>query len=290
MRSNDVINFITERENARKAKLNGTIYNGDNIVKTYRFCNMRREDDRVTIWINDNWRGPNENEPDLWFAMAVARMALNSIDSMIDLGFPIPWNPNKFIDMVNTRQSKNLKVYNPAYMIATPNWTGPKQEFLVQKLLNPMWKNRAKIRPTNIDTLESFHKKLLSCYGVGSFTGAQVVADMKYTPILEKASDWWTWAAPGPGSQRGLNRVFGRDKNASWNAVDWLMHLQQLLSAVNKHFKDEPFHAQDLQNVMCEFDKYERAKNGEGKPKQKYTPYTKNLFDEYFDEENQQGS
>ncbi|MCK9532974.1 MAG: putative DNA base hypermodification protein [Gammaproteobacteria bacterium] len=285
MRDQDVVEFITKREEARKAKLNGVPYIGDTIIETYRFCNMRREDDRVTIWINDNWREPNNLDPDLWFAMAVARMALNNIDSMSDLGYPVPWDPDKFLNMVAMRQSKNLKIYNPAYMIATPNWSGPKQDFLVQKLLNPMWENRAKIRPTKNDTLESFHKKLLSCYGVGSFTGAQVVADMKYTPILKNASDWWTWAAPGPGSQRGLNRVFGRNKNDAWMADDWLLHLQKLLKEVNKHFKDEPFHAQDLQNVMCEFDKYERAKNNEGKPKQKYTPFVENLFDLFFDEE-----
>lgn len=287
MRDQDVVDFITKREAAREAKMNGVSYVGDTIIETYRFCNMHREDDRVTIWINDNWRKPNETNPDLWFAMAVARMALNNIDSMTDLGFPLPWDPDKFINMVATRQAKSQKIYNPAYMIATPNWSGPKQDFLVQKLLNPMWENRATIRPTATDTLESFHKKLLSCYGVGSFTGAQVVADMKYTPVLANATDWWTWAAPGPGSQRGLNRVFGRDKDTIWNASDWLAHLQKLLKEVNKSFKDNPFHAQDLQNVMCEFDKYERARNNEGKPKQKYVPFVKNMFDLYFDEETQ---
>lgn len=285
MRDQDVVNFINKREDARMANLNKTPYVGDSIIETYRFCNMHREDDRVTIWINDNWRAPNQSDPELWFAMAVARLALNSIESMTDLGFPIPWDPNKFLTMVGNRQARGLKVYNPAYMIATPNWSGPKQDFLVQKLLNPMWKNRATIRPTKSDTLASFHKKLLSCYGVGSFTGAQVVADMKYTPILANASDWWYWAAPGPGSKRGLNRVFGRDKDSTWNDVDWLDHLQKLLKEVNKSFKSNPFHAQDLQNVMCEFDKYERARNNEGTPKQKYAPAVNNLFDLYFDEE-----
>jgi hypothetical protein len=29
-------------------------------------------------------------------------------------------------------------------------------------------------------------------------------------------------------------------------------------------------HAQDLQNCLCEFDKYERVRLGEGRPKAKY--------------------
>jgi hypothetical protein len=203
----------------------------------------------------------------------VARMALNSIESMTELGYPVPWKPAAFLKMVNKRQAAGLKVYNPAYMIATPNWTGPKHQFLVEKLLGPMWVDRAKLRPKPTDSLASFHARLVSCYGVGSFTAAQVVADMKYTPVLEKAWDWWTWAAPGPGSKRGLNRVVGLDKDSPWRDDIWLNTLHLLLKEVNKSFKHAPFHAQDLQNVMCEFDKYERARTGEGKPKQLYTPY-----------------
>jgi hypothetical protein len=32
-------------------------------------------------------------------------------------------------------------------------------------------------------------------------------------------------------------------------------------------------HAQDLQNCLCEFDKFERARLGEGKPKRKFRPH-----------------
>jgi hypothetical protein len=44
-----------------------------------------------------------------------------------------------------------------------------------------------------------------------------------------------------------------------------------LQEAVNKKLP-EPLHAQDLQNCLCEFDKYERARLGQGVPKQIYTP------------------
>jgi hypothetical protein len=36
------------------------------------------------------------------------------------------------------------------------------------------------------------------------------------------------------------------------------------------HKYGKPMHAQDLQNCLCEFDKYERARLGEGTPKQIY--------------------
>lgn len=272
-RVKDLVRFIKAREAARKAKETGKPYKGDEIIQTYRFCNMHREDDRVTRWISDNWRTPNVDDPDLWFAMCVARMALNSIDTMEDLEYPVPWRPKQFLAMVKRRIEHKLKVYGPAYMIATPNWTGPKHNFLVERLLTPLWEQRTALRPQPTDTLASFHARLNAVLNVGSFTAAQVVADLKYVEPLSKASDWNTWAAPGPGSMRGLNRVCLRHIDTAWKAVDWLATLQRLQKAVMNLLKWPELHAQDLQNCLCEFDKYERARLGEGKPKQLYVPH-----------------
>jgi hypothetical protein len=43
---------------------------------------------------------------------------------------------------------------------------------------------------------------------MGSFQSGQVLANLKYGQ-LKSAADWWTFAASGPGSRRGLNRVLG---------------------------------------------------------------------------------
>lgn len=272
-RVKDLVRFIKAREAARVAKEAGKPYTGDAIVATYRFCNMHREDDRVTRWIADNWRDPNKDDPHLWFAMCVARMGLNSIDSMADLEYPVPWRPKQFLAMVKRRIEKGLKIYGPAYMIATPNWSGPKHNFLVERLLGPLWDQRKTLAPQLGDTLQSFHGRLHAVLNVGSFTAAQVVADMKYVAPLSEASDWAEWAAPGPGSRRGLNRVCLRHIDTPWKDQDWLATLQRLRKAVKSLMPKFELHAQDLQNCLCEFDKYERARLGEGKPKQIYTPH-----------------
>ena len=49
-----------------------------------------------------------------------------------------------------------------------------------------------------------------SATGLGPFLAAQIVADLKHVAPLDAATDWWTLARPGPGSERGLNRVRGR--------------------------------------------------------------------------------
>jgi hypothetical protein len=270
----ELIRFIRLRELAREYKEAGRPFTKDPIIRKFRFCNMRREDDRVTRWIATHYRAKHCLDPDLWFALCVARMALNSIDSMEALGYPVPWKPAAFRKMVLARQAQGLKIYGPAYMIATPNWTGPKHEFLVERLLGPLWQNRKHYRPRPDDSLASFHARLVEAHGVGSFTAAQVVADLKYLKPLANAGDWWDWAAPGPGSRRGLNRLVGRAKDAPWRDPDWLETLTQLRLMINPQLEKTmaKLHAQDLQNCLCEFDKYERVRLGDGTPKQLYVP------------------
>ena len=87
-----------------------------------------------------------------------------------------------------------------------------------------------------------------------------------------QASDWHTFAVSGPGSRRGLNRVFDYDVKKSWKEEVWYRELKGLRTYVNQRLLPnmDNLHAQDLQNCLCEFDKYIRAKSGEGRPKQKY--------------------
>ena len=41
----------------------------DPILRDFRFCNIYREDDKVTVWIRENWRNPHTDDQELWFAM-----------------------------------------------------------------------------------------------------------------------------------------------------------------------------------------------------------------------------
>ena len=107
--------------------------------------------------------------------------------------------------------------------------------------------------------------------GLGSFMAAQLVADLKYLPFMKDVEDWWTFAAPGPGSMKGMNAVLGRPMDQSWNAQEWLGEIQTL-----RHIENEkltplgPFHAQDTQNHCCEFSKYTKVMTGVGRPRQVY--------------------
>lgn len=266
--------FVREREAVRQRKEAGepSPWTTDPVLQTYRFCNIRREDDRVTRWIGENWRDPHADDPDLWFAMVVARF-VNWPDTLAEVGYPVPWNPKRWLKVAHERKAKKQKIWTGAYMIRADSGRprGDKAEYQSESVFGPLWKKRKQLRPQPGDTLNSYHMLLGMFHGFGSFLAAQIVADLKYAPPLNRASDWMTFAASGPGSRRGLNRVTGREKNSPWHEDEWRLELARVQEWLNRGLGwSEPLHAQDCQNATCEWDKHERVRLGEGRPRAKY--------------------
>lgn len=246
-------------------------WTGDLILRAFRFCNVYRELDVVTQWIKENWRQPNTWEKDVWFMMTIARL-VNNPDTLAEYspGGPKNWKPLWFIDALHYRRDHGQKVFSGAYIVSTNGRAMDKAEYLAKHVLDPLWERRAEVRPRKGDTLASFHERLTQFQGLGSFMAAQIVCDTKYTQTLALAKDWHTWAASGPGSKRGMNRVFNRPLTATWKEDAWLTCLGLLLEDVHKVKMFSDLHAQDLQNCLCEFDKYERVRLGEGRPRSLY--------------------
>lgn len=245
----------------------------DPILQSYRFCNVHRENDKVTQWIALHWRHPHADDPDLWFAMLVARY-INEPATMELMGYPIPWNPKRFLAAVQIQKDRKLNVFNAAYIISTGGLTIPKHEYLTQ-FFTRVWTDRKELRPQKGTTLAEYCQTLVAQPGIGRFMAGQIIADLKYVPSLQKAADWWSFAISGPGSRRGMNRLLDRPVKQGWKEDEWFAWLCKVRDRVNtdvKHWKVPMLHGQDMQNCLCEFDKYCRVLNGEGKPKQKFIP------------------
>lgn len=277
--------WIVEREAIRNKKNRGAErpWTLDPVMDQFRFCNVRREDDRVTIWLKENWRDPYAGDPDLWFAMVVARI-FNLPPTLKDIGYPIPWDGDRVLALMDRYTKMKKQIFNGAYIVSTNGNSMSKNAYIITKVLNPIWEARDVIRPRFPfkETLASFHKRLTMYDGLGSFMAAQVICDLKYTPAYEDAKDWHTFAASGPGSRRGLNRLMNRNLRAPMPEGTWLSNVNYFRNIINKSLLalnnanpdgdqlPEDLHAHDFQNCLCEFDKWERAHKGDGRPKQIY--------------------
>jgi len=265
-----LIYWINERLKIQKAKKNGLPYpwTTDPILREFKFCNVMREEDRVTKWIAENWRDPHYKSPDMWFAMGVARL-INWPPTLAAIGWPMPWRPNRNRRKMNARREAKEQVFTGAYMITNAGQTLSKVDTVLLMLSNL---NKLEDPPVKGDSLGQAHAKLMEgkLCGMGSFMAAQVIADCKYASILETADDWWDWCAPGPGSQRGLSRLLGIEFRR-FRQDDFIEKLAQLRKEIKREI-GVGLHLQDLQNCLCEFDKFERTLWGEGRPRSRYKP------------------
>lgn len=270
-----LLHWISEREAIRVRKdvrHEPGPWTDDPILRAEKFCNVRREDDRATRWISENWRAPHADDPDLWFAMAVARF-INWPDTLAEIGYPVPWDRGHFLAVMADRKRRG-KVYGPAYTIYAGKGYADKPTFQVERLFGPLWEARAYLRPKPGDTFARYFTRLSDHPGMGGgFMPAQIIADLKYTEPLRSADDWMTFAVSGPGSKRGLNRVLGRPANTPWAEPEWRAEFDRLWTTVAPDLERiglGDLHAQDKQSVLCEVDKYLRVKTGEGRMRSHY--------------------
>lgn len=266
----DLLYFIRERWAIHQRRLQGVSapWTQDVVLQTYRFCNVFREHDRVTQWVHSSaWLGARTQERDLWFAAYVARV-FNRPATLAALGWPLLWTATRRARYARTCAELD-KVFNAAYIVSTNGVKMDKVEYYL-RVFDQLWAVRTQLRPRNDEDLRTFFQRLNAQNAVGTFMGAQVVADVKWYQPLRQAQDWWTFAASGPGSRRGLNRICGRPVDAPWREQEWHAALLELRSTANQRLRGEvpQLDAQNMQNCLCEVDKMMRVKNGEGRPKQ----------------------
>jgi 5-hmdU DNA kinase-like protein len=273
------IYFITERESIRRRREAGepAPWTTDPILRDYRFCNVRREDDAVTRHISQVWREPHKNDPHLWFAMAVARF-INWPATLDVLPYPVPFVREDFRSVLKGRMERlrrDESLFGPAYKIPCGKKGQATVDYLADDVLYPLWKSRENLTPKPGNTLEAMCGRLRDFNGLksGGFMAGQVIADWKYVEPLRSAPDFGSFVVSGPGSKKGLNRILGQPVDAPWTESAWQTAFRRFEAAIRPELQRiglGDLHCQDLQNVLCETDKYLRTKLGEGKPKRRF--------------------
>lgn len=265
--------LIQERESIRLKKEAGEPkpWTEDEILQIYRFTNIRRMDDKVSLWLLNNWYEPYKDHPNMLYAAMLGRFfnlpdALEPITNLVfsDAG----WQTKRICASLRIRKECGERIFNNAYMVRGNDGVD-KVDTVMNYTIQPMRDN-----PPNIctDSMEMTWRAIESRYGLGSFMAGQVVADLRWA-LTGSWSDRNYWAPAGPGSSRGLSRLMGRPLKASMPQSQFLDELS-VVAELAKDFLPDSLRGRmemmDFQSTLCEFDKYERALHGQGKPKQRY--------------------
>lgn len=120
-------------------------------------------------------------------------------------------------------------------------------------------------------TMQGAHAHLMTVHGLGSFLAGQIVADVRHVRWDGDFTDSDTWAPVGPGSARGMRRLLGEPvKRAGFPQTKFIAMLRTLREVVElPRTVEKRIEAMDLQNCLCEFDKYSRIFEG-NRPRRLY--------------------
>lgn len=254
----------------------------DPIFQKNRFCNVFREDDKTTVWLRENIRQPlRMTTLEVLLAITIFRW-FNKIEigevikeCLLDSVFNVGILKEKILD----KYPKGPFVTG-SYIIKTPD--------NMNKLDGVLW---------CIDTFQrnaenGMFDKIIECGAsmqeacgllqqspyLGKFMAYQICCDARFTCLLENAPDLTTWAQPGPGSTRGLGRIFYNyvyrfNNTGSGGNKEMISLMQELLhySQDARYWPDNwpRWEMADVQNWCCEYDKYCRVEEG-GRMKRKW--------------------
>ena len=270
---NQLVYWITERESIRKKKEAGlpAPWSDNKVMQETYFCNVNREDDKVTKWIRQNWLYSADTSNSYDFAMVVARI-FNLPSTLEALGQPLDGKLEDWLWGAEAclwdLKAANKATWGSAYMVSTHGKKMDKIAYylgILEKLaMSPNMMHDCK-------TLKEAHAELIKFKGVASFLAAQVVADLKNTSghPLSKAEDWFSFSSHGPGSLRGLSWFF----EETVTVKNYQSKINEAAELLEYELPEEILSIlcnQNLQNCFCEYGKFMTVTNGTGRPKRKY--------------------
>lgn len=287
-RLDTVARWMQLREAARKRYESGRRpYTLDPIIASTRFCCVRRMDDKVSKWLLTRWY-PYVEGTKLNTTLAAAGLArlINWPAALEGLrngrgedAYFEKWNKAKAKKHFESMKSRGEKVFTGAYIInAAGAGPGANKVDVVLGQIDEMYKRANDLVVHG--NMEMTHRNMQSINGIGSFIAGQIVADLRFV-LPGKWLDKDTWAPLGPGSRRGMGWLQG------WDGIDagelgrmsqtvFNSHMAELIKwakadkVAGPIFKERMLEAHDMQNVLCETDKYFRLLHKTGRAKNKY--------------------
>ncbi len=293
--------FVNERQRVYLSKQAGESppWTRDSILQTYRFTNVFREQDATTLWIRDREKGAFSGSNDLrdvmrmifwtvaarWFNRIETLEVLCSSQYQFGLLEHDRWSRPRVSNVLRDWRPKGPWVTG-AYIIHTPNGLGMDKLAgvisdisLVHDDLLSLAEDLCMVDPVTGKgiTLEEATKRFTMYRDLGPFMAYEIVSDLRWS-VLSDASDILTWANPGPGARRGLGWVYYNDPGVIGSSKGATEQCVSDMRSILAHWRggrgpkrgNRKAEMRDVEHSLCEFDKYQRVKNGLGRPREKY--------------------
>lgn len=274
--------FMNERQRIYLARKGGATWpwTKDKILQEWKFTNVYRQQDRVTVELGKRLKAlRTKNNEDIIFHVAMFRIfnwpptydAL--FRTMVDGRI---WGEHRANQALLKRKVANRKIFTGAYMMTGSGSDGGHKHETANRTLSLIWKDRESIAQyirssMRMSTTTSWFTRYPM---ISDFVGYEFACDLRHTKVLKGAVDIYTWANSGPGAKRGILRIANQNVHARITNHEALSCMRTLLNQSVMYLKGymQILEMRDIEHTLCEFDKYQRILNDEGRPRSRYHP------------------
>lgn len=281
--------FACERQNIFLKKLNNlpAPWTDDEILRTYKFCNSYRVNDRVSQYLLKNviYNNKKYTKETMLFRIILFKLFNKEstwellLENFNDITLE-NFDQSKYSNVLKNALNNGVKIYNDAYISCANKAFGyDKKHDNHLALLNKMFVvDKVQNKILECKTMKEAFNIIRSYPLIGNFMAYQLVTDINYSDIVNWQENEFTVA--GPGSIRGIKKCFVNKGNMTDEEIIKYMYENQdkEFKRFNLNFKriiNRPLQLIDCQNIFCELDKYLRVavpqlKSNRTKIKKKY--------------------
>lgn len=266
--------------NERFRKGRSPPWTDDPILREYKFTNVFRELDRVTLGLHERLDSYSPSALKLYHIIAFR--AFNRSETYDELHAAEALY--SYVAMIKTLRRMvraKKKIFTGAYIVTNAGSEKPKIELMARALERMYADRHAIFAGIHSDGTMRGATELIAAYPMqGPFTAYEVACDLRWQTGmgLDHAPDRMTWANLGPGARRGINRLVSGKAypNVYPRKEDYVVFMRHACQLAPKALDRKIFrHAariemREIEHSLCETDKYLRAKTGEGRPRSKY--------------------
>lgn len=298
--------FVTERYkiHIRKDFLKQKApWTNNQILSQYKFCNIRREHDRQSQYLIKNISTNSCLSLEDKIVNSFYFRAWNNWDTMRDLGGPWPAKclySSQMKEQVRpiyqqlASEDPDRKWWSSAYnqggtkqawRYPDPNEKINKEDDIPLRVfhIGPWLKEHNTVEKLlNARDQQAAFEDIKEIQGFADFLAYQIFVDLTYIENFPFSENEFVVA--GPGCINGLNKLFDDyDGLTLEEALFWLAdNIDEIFNKIHPPFlagrlfvdlpqEDRFFSVMCLENCMCEFYKYIRTIEGNGRPRVKYT-------------------